>query len=42
VKAGDGPLDEASITAPARAAITPPDNIRNAIVSLQAPGRAPD
>jgi hypothetical protein len=33
VKAGDGPLDEASIKAPARAAIAPPDNMRKAMVS---------
>jgi hypothetical protein len=32
VKADEGPLDRASIAAPARAAIAPPDNVRETMI----------
>jgi hypothetical protein len=34
VKADEGPLDRASIAAPARTAITAPDNVRETMVIL--------
>jgi len=34
VKADKGPLDRASIAAPARTAIAPPDNVRETMVVL--------
>jgi hypothetical protein len=39
-KAGEGPLDAASIAAPVMAAIAPPERMRKAIVSSRFSSRA--